>query len=175
MKLEHQFILFFLPACLLVGCHTGKETIRFSDEHTHPSVGFIQAAFPSSKKLDDQESLEIELAVYGYLLQRHFWDDNAYSAVFLQSEDAEVNALIKKFPNHIPPIRTSDRAELKPNRAPVDRDTGRPAMLLSVDALDPADNSVEAVGKWYAGDAVAGFYTFSLRKIGGDWVIAAVK
>jgi len=93
----------------------------------------------------------------------------------LQGEDDEVDALIKRFPNHVPPIKTSDRAELVPNHTPIDKDTGRPAMIFSVDALDPADDTVEAVGKWYAGGAVSGFYTFSLKKSGDAWVIESFK
>jgi hypothetical protein len=65
--------------------------------------------------------------------------------------------------------------ELSPNRTPIDKDTGRPAMILSVDALDPVDDTVEAVGKWYAGGAVSGFYTFVLEKNGGDWVIESSR
>jgi hypothetical protein len=86
-----------------------------------------------------------------------------------------VNAVIKQYPHHIPPVKTSDRAQLLPNRTPVDKDTGRPAMILSVDALDPEGATVLAVGRWYAGGAVTGFYTFALKKDGEDWVIESVK
>lgn len=48
-------------------------------------------------------------------------------------------------------------------------------MILSVDTLDPEDGTVEAVGRWFAGDAVTGFYTFELKKIGGKWRIQSVK
>ena len=93
----------------------------------------------------------------------------------MQGNDTEVEALIKQFPNHVPPIKTSDHADLRPNRAPVDRQTGKPAIIFSVDALDPVDDTVQAIGRWYAGGAVSGFYTFNLRKIGGDWVIDNMK
>jgi hypothetical protein len=86
-----------------------------------------------------------------------------------------VDAIIKKFPKHVPPIKMSDRAELHPNRTPIDRDTGRPAMILSVEALDPAGDKVDAIGRWYAGGAVSGFYTFALRKSGGNWVVESVR
>jgi hypothetical protein len=91
----------------------------------------------------------------------------------LQGED--VDALTKQFPNHIPPIKTSDRAELIPNHTPIDKDTGRPAIILSVDALDPVNDTVEALGKWYAGGAVSGFYTFSLHRFGDTWMIEGFK
>ena len=48
-------------------------------------------------------------------------------------------------------------------------------MILSVDALEPEGNTVEAIGKWYAGDAVTGHYTFSLKKVDGEWTIESVK
>ena len=117
----------------------------------------------------------MEVVVYAYLLQRHFWDDGEYSAIFLQGDDDEVGELIKEFPSHVPPIKPSYRADLKPNRTPVDKDTGKPAIILSVDTLDPVDDTVQAVGKWYAGGAVSGFYTINLRKRGDDWVVESAK
>ena len=48
-------------------------------------------------------------------------------------------------------------------------------MVFSVDALDPEDGTVEAIGRWFAGDAVTGFYTFQLKKSGEDWHIESVK
>jgi hypothetical protein len=173
--------LFFtmLCACLLAGCGTNKEKIIFNDNPTHPGIskneGVMAPVVPTRpKKLEYRDQFKIDVAVYGYLLQRHFWDDGEYSAIFLQGEDAEVDVLIKKFPDHIPPIKTSNRAELRPNRTPVDRDTGRPAMILSVEALDPTNETVEAIGSWYAGGAVSGFYGFELQKVGDDWIIQNV-
>jgi hypothetical protein len=169
MKLEFQLIV--LSAFLLAGCGTDQ----FKDERPQPQGRPVNSFVPSSKKLDKQDLFKIELAVYGSLLQRQFWDDNEYMAIFLQGEDDEVGALIKQFPNHVPPIKTSDHAELLPNRTPIDKDTGRPAMILSVDALEPMDDKVEAIGKWYAGGAVSGFYTFLLQKSGDDWVVESFK
>jgi hypothetical protein len=172
---KHQFIFTVLSICLLAGCSTNKETIQFSSEPAQPPDYLVETATPSPKKLDLQNLLKVQLAVYGYLLQRHFWNDHDYSAVFIQDDADRVEALIKKFPHHVPPIKTSDHAQLHPDRTPVDTDTGRPAMLLSVDALDLTGDTVEAIGRWYAGAAVSGFYTFSLRKIGDDWVIESVR
>jgi hypothetical protein len=174
MKWKSTIIFYALPVCLLAGCRTDKEIIQFSDQ-PQPPGGSAETTVPLLKKLGQQDLLQIEHAVYGYLLQRHFWDDNEYSAIFLKGENDGAGALIKEFPDHIPPVKSSNRAELLPNRTPVDKDTGRPAMVLSVDALDPVDDTVEAIGKWYAGGAVAGFYTFSLQKVSGDWVIISVK
>ena len=43
-------------------------------------------------------------AVYGYLLQQHFLNGGGYTAIFLEGSDAEVAALIRKFPDHVPPL-----------------------------------------------------------------------
>ena len=166
---------YVLTALLLAGCGTDKETLQFSDQRPQPQGRPVDSLVTNPKKLSKQELFQIDVAVYGYLLQRHFWDDHEYTAIFLQGEDDEVDALIKQFPNHIPPIKTSNHAELFPNRTPIDKDTGRPAMILSVDALDPVNDEVEAVGKWYAGGAVSGFYTFYLKKTDDAWVVVSAN
>jgi hypothetical protein len=168
-----------LPVLFLSGC-ANKEVIQFSPEHmatlgVRAEVTAPVNKSPEKQKLNNQDLFQVEVAIYSYLLQRHFWDDGDYSAIFLQGDDDEVAAIMKKFPNHVPPVKPSYRAELKPNRTPVDKETGKPAMILSVDTLDPEGDTVQAVGKWYAGGAVSGYYTFDLRKIGGDWEIQSVK
>lgn len=175
MKKESQFIFGLLFVLLLAGCSTNKEGIWFSsDEQLKPASS--PAPLPSPhQKLAKEDLSKVQVAIYGYLLQRHFLEDGEYSAVFVQGDDAEVAALIKQFPNHVPPIKPSDQADLRPNRTPLDRQTGKAAMIFSVDALDPVDDTVQAIGRWYAGGAVSGFYTFALRKTGGDWVIESAK
>jgi hypothetical protein len=172
---KRKFNFIILSAGLLAGCSANKASVHFSDEHLQRPADPIIGVAADSKKLGDQDLFKVELAIYGDLLQRHFWDDGGYSAVFVQGNDDEVAAVIKEFPKHVPPIKTSDHAQLLPNRTPVDKDTGKPAMILSVDALDPEGDTVEAIGKWYAGGAVTGFYTFSLKKSGDDWVIVSSK
>ena len=164
---------------LLSGC-ADQKPIQFSDQHMATLGSRAEAPSASPKKpeiqkLSKTDLFKVEVAVYHDLLQRHFWDNGEYSAVFLQGDDDEVDALIKEFPNHVPPIKRSSSADLRPNRTPMDKDTGKPAMILSVDTLDPVDNTVQAVGKWYAGGAVSGFYTFALKKDGADWVIESAK
>jgi hypothetical protein len=168
--MKWKFSPYILMAFLLAGCGTDKEASQLNDQRPQPQ-GRPEDSLVILKKLSKQESFQIDLAVYGDLLQRHFWDDHEYTVIFLQGEDDEVDALIKQFPNHVPPIKTSNHAELFPNRTPIDKDTGQPAMILSVDALDPVNDEVIAVGRWYAGEAVSGFYTFHLKKIDGSWVI----
>ena len=65
----------------------------------------------------------------------------------MEGDEDEVAALIVDVPNHNPPIKPSDRALLLPNCTPIDKDTGRPALVLSVDVLDPVDDTVAAIGK----------------------------
>jgi hypothetical protein len=173
MKRNYCFII--LSACLLAGCSAEKATIRFSDEHLQRPDDPVAGDAADQKKLSQQDLFKVQLAVYGDLLQRHFWDDGDYSAVFVQGTDDEVAAVIKQFPKHVPPVKTSDRVQLLPNRTPLDKDTGRPAMILSVDALDPEGDTVQAIGRWYAGGTVSGFYTFTLKKSGADWVIESFR
>ncbi len=177
MKKEFQFIFGLLFVGLASGCSTSGDRIEFiSDKPLKSTDSPVQAAIPAAPTMLAQQDLfKVQAAIYGYLLQRHFGDDGEYSAVFLQGDDAEVAALIKQFPNHVPPIKPSDQVELKPNRAPMDKQTGRPAIIFSVDSLEPADGTVQAIGRWYAGGAVSGFYTFALKKSGDDWVIESAK
>jgi hypothetical protein len=49
-------------------------------------------------------------------------------------------------------------------------------MILSAEVSEPnADDSVDALGRWYAGDAVTGFRAFNLKKADGEWQIVNVK
>ena len=168
-------IQFFFVLLFVAGCSTSKEKIVFSDENLQ-TRGTTQIAAPQPRQLAKPERFQVELAVFNYLLSRHFWDDGEYSAIFIQADDAEIKILSKKFPNHVPSIKPAYRAELRLGRTPLDMDTGRPAMILSVNVDEPnADDSVDALGKWFAGDAVTGFYTFELRKNNGEWEIESVK
>jgi len=178
MKSKTKMIFAALCAGWLSGCASNKEEITFSDERSPEptnAAATATAAPPKTTRLEKDDLLKVEMTVYGYLLQRHFWDAGEYSAVFVQADDAEVMAIRRTFPNHVPPIKAASRAELRPGRTPVDEDTGGPAMILSVDALEPEGDTVEAIGRWYAGDAVTGHYTFSLKNVNGEWMIASVK
>jgi hypothetical protein len=175
-KIVKKTIRFFFVLLLASGCHIANEKIVFSDESVSSAAVTNAVASPQPKKLERADELKIREIVFGYLLSRHFWDDGDYSAIFLQGKDDEVDALIKKFKNHVPPIKPSSLADLPPNRTPLEKDTGGRAMILSVDVGEPnADDSVDALGKWYAGGAVTGFYTFVLKKSGGDWTIESVR
>lgn len=147
--------------CLLAGCAS----------HRH---GNMRSEAPP-QKLKDTDAFKIDEAVYGYLLQRHFCDNGEYTAIFLQGEDAEVDVIRRDFPNQVPPIKSGKRAKLHPNRTPIDRDTDKPAMILGVDASEPVNDTVEAIGTWYAGGAASGHYTFSLKKVNGEWMIESVQ
>ena len=49
-------------------------------------------------------------------------------------------------------------------------------MILSADVNEPnPDGSVDAVGRWYAGDAVTGFRAFHLEKAGDEWQITEAR
>jgi hypothetical protein len=48
-------------------------------------------------------------------------------------------------------------------------------MILGVEASEPVNGTVEAIGTWYGGGAVSGHYAFSLKKVNGEWMIENVK
>jgi hypothetical protein len=146
---------------LLAGCRTGKQTEESGGGH--------------SQNLESRDDFKIEMAVYGYLLEKHPWDNGEYTAIFLEGSDAWVTALIRKFPNHVPPIKPSSRVQLRPNQAPIDKDTGKPALILSAKAMDPTNDVSEAIGTWYAGEAVSGLSAFVLVKVDGEWTIQSAK
>ena len=162
-----------LLAALLAGC-ASNETITFTSAAKMPD--FTPANAAAAKSLAKADEDKIDLAVFSYLLDRHFWEDGDYTALFLQASDAVVDAMQKKYATHNPPIKASYHIDLRDNLSPRDRDTGKRVMILGVDANDPnADDTVDAIGRWYAGGAVQGFYTFTLKKVGDDWVIVEVR
>ena len=175
MKIKFQISFVALLSLAMTGC-ADKDPIQFSDEHMATLIARDKAPAASPKnpegnKLGKQDLSKVEVAVYRELLQRPLWEAGNYSAIFLQGDDAEVAALIKAFPNHVPPIKESSNADLRPKQAPLDKETGKPAIILSVETQEPADNTVQAVGKWFAGNAVSGSHVFVLRKSGDDWLV----
>jgi hypothetical protein len=172
--------LILLPAlslfCLLTGC-ISKEKIPFSDDAqmAREQAAVEAADEPKLQKLSPTDEWQVETIVYGALLERDFWNANQYTAVFLQGADDEVARLQRKFPDHNPPIKASDHATLAPHQPPIDKDTGRPAMILSVETGAPIGDTVVAVGKWYAGDAMTGSSEFVLKKTGDNWEIQNTK
>jgi len=172
-----HFIPVLLLALAVAGCATDREKIVLLSDNNLPKRirNDLPPGPPPKKTLEQMDRTKVDLEIFGWLLQRNFGDDGAYSAIFLQAEEAETAVLMKHFPGHVPPIKPLQEVELRPGKSPLDRETGRSAMILSVDALDPEDDTVEAIGKWFAGDAVTGFYTFTLRKSGEEWHIESVK
>jgi hypothetical protein len=174
MKIKCYFSI-FIAILTMTGCTAGREKITFSSESlpAQPQADSIPSP-PKIKGLEKEELEKIEVVVFSYLLQKHFGDDE-FSAIFLETTDAETSVLAKKFPKHIPPIKTLWHAQIRPNRSPLDRDTSRPAIIFNVNALESENGTVEAIGRWFAGDARAGFYIFELRKSGDDWLIKSMK
>jgi hypothetical protein len=172
-KLIGSLLLAAALASLTSGCRTEKEDIQFTDDASMPMLETNAVATTTKPaSLTKAEEVQIELAVFGNLLTRHFWEDGDYTAIFLRADDDEVAALQKKFPGRKPPIKESYRADLQPNMSPRDKDTGKSAMILSVDIDDPdPDGTVTAIGKWFAGGAVTGFYSYQFKKNADDWVL----
>lgn len=171
-----KILLMSALLALAAGCVANKERIVFSDDADIRAAAVSAAVPPAQKKLDRADELKIEQLIFGYLLERHFWDQADYSAVFLQADDAQVSAMMRLYPNHLPPIKQSYHALVQAHRTPVDKDTNKPAMILSADINEPnMDDSVDAIGRWYAGDAVTGFRAFDFKKVDGEWRIATVQ
>jgi hypothetical protein len=174
MKVKNQLCLGLLV--VVTGCAAHKDKIIFSDSADVRAETASALVQPTQRKLAKADELKVEQLVFSYLLERPFWDLADYSAVFLSADEAQVAELAKKYPGHNPPIKQSSHASLPSHRSPMDRDTKKPAMILSVEVNEPnADDSVDVLGRWYAGDAVAGFRAFNLKKVDGDWQIVNVK
>lgn len=172
--MKKQFFGAGLLVLLATGCASNDEPIVFSSEAKMPAAATAPAS--TSKFLSRDDEHAIDLVVFGYLLDRHFWEDGNYTALFVQADDVVVETLMKKYPNHVPLIKQSYHIDLRLSQSPLDKDTGKPVMILGADVSDPnADGTVDVIGRWYAGGAVQGFYTFSLKKTGEDWTIASVK
>ena len=150
--------------CLLAGCASHQ-----------PATAAKGKASSASQKFEASDDFKIETAVYGYLLEKHPWDNDQYAAIILRGTDSRVAALIKKLPNHLPPLKPVSRAQLRSGQTPIDRDTGKPAMVLSAKAMDPTNGVSEAVGTWYGGEDASGLYAFVLVEVNGEWTIQGVK
>ena len=136
--------------------------------YSRPPAG----GFPQFETTDE---FQIEAIVYGYLLKRDFWKGGDFSAIFLIGSDAEVAAIRRRFPNHVPRIKPSDRVRLYEASSPIDKETGRPAMLLAAIVSEPEGDRAEAIGTYFAGPMVSGKYVFTLMKVGAAWRIESVK
>ena len=159
---------------LLTGCATDSEDIKFSGEKNlpPPATNSPATVLLKNNSLPVAEEQKIQAAVFSSLLTRHFWDDAGFTAVFLQADDEVVATLQKKFHDRQPPIKETSRISLLPGFPPRDKDTALAAIILSAEVNDPEpDGSVNVVGKWDAGGAVTGFYSYRLLKTGDDWTI----
>ena len=176
MKIKIIFpILSALMLCMC-GCAYlyDPQKIEFPSEALVPPMPADPAPIGGSK-LAKAEIAQIESAVLENLLQRHLGDDGSYSAVFLHASQATTDALMKKFPNHVPPIKNVWHLEMRDAQSPLDQDTLRPALVLSVETLEPENDIVQTIGRWDGGAAVKGFHTFDLQKNNGVWFVANVK
>ncbi|HTL71945.1 MAG TPA: hypothetical protein VL863_01485 [bacterium] len=174
MRLKLQFLNAGLFALLVSGCVSNDEPIVFVSAPTIPAS--VTQSTPAIIGLSTEEEQKVDLIVFGYLLDRHLWEDGDCTALFVQADDVVVDALIKKYPTHVPPIKQSSQIDLRSSQSPLDKDTGKPAMILGADVGDlKPDGSLDVTGRWYAGGEMQGRLTFSLKKTGADWTIVSVK
>jgi hypothetical protein len=159
------------PAFFLAGCAADKTPV-FISAASVPTLSAKPVSTPTVTGLSKDDETKIELEVFRTLLTRHLWDESGITAIFIEADDSEIAQLRKEFPGIIPPIKLSDRIDLSSRSTPLDKDTGKRAVILSVELSSlAADGSVPATGKWYSGSANAGFYSFVLKKNGDDWQI----
>ena len=118
---------------------------------------------------------EIEAAVYGYLLEKRPWGSGEYAVIFLGGNEARVAALTRKFPHHVPPLKPASRAQISSNQTPMDKDTGKPGLILTAKAVDPTNDVSEAIGTWNGGGDASGLSAFVLMKVDGEWTIKSVQ
>ena len=169
------FLLSLTAFLLVTGC-ASQVTIPLNDEAQIVQLMRSETSVLSVKKrLQPAELVIIEREIFVWLLTHVVDNDSRYSAVFLQTDEAATVSLLKQFPNHIPSIKQLWHLETRPGQSPLDKDTSRPAILLSTDVMEPENGTIDALGKWFAGDAEAGFRTFELGKNGGKWKIQSVK
>jgi hypothetical protein len=137
--------------------------------------GVVQLGVISSPRSQEKDESKIEEAVYSYLLEKDCWNSGEYTAVFLKARDTEVAALVRKFPNHVPTLKTSDRVRMYEASSPMDKETGRPAIVLAAIASEPEGDHAQALGTYFAGPMVSGKYVFQLTKMNGTWAIESVR
>lgn len=173
MKLKFLNSGAVLGILLTSGC--GKdEPIYFASEARIPAS--VAAASTASHVLSKSDEEKIDRVVLGYLLDRQVSTNASCSAIFLQADDEVVREMMRKYPDHNPPIKENSRIDLHSKLSPLDKDTGKPAMILGVDAGEPdSDGTIQVIGRWYAGVSAQGYYTFTLKKTGDDWPVVSVK
>ena len=162
-----------MPLLLTAGCAPEEPVVLYSE----PRIPAFSSKPPViAKSLSKDEEKKIQTVIYGYLLEKHPWEGGDYSALFLQADDDVVEGFIKKFPDHVPPIKQSSHIDLRLTQSPRDKDTGKPALILGADVGDlKEDGSVDVTGRWDAGSSVKGSYSFLMKKSGDDWSISNVK
>lgn len=168
MKTNKLVLLLILPVALAAGCASNERVTFFSEAKPPPPPDA-----PSFRGgLTKEDDKNIQSLVFANLLDRQVWGAGNYSALFLQADDDVVDAFIRKYPSHIPPIKPSRNIDLRSNQSPVDKETGQPVMILGADLGEPeADGTVLVTGRWYAGGATQGTKVFKLQKTGSAWAI----
>ncbi len=172
-KILPVLLIIALPALLLVGCYS-RENPAFQSAGLVPTLPGSSVAPHASRVagLSRDDETRIEMQVFRTLLAKDPWNGNGLTALFLQADDAEVSQLRTEFPGIIPPIKLSNRVDLSNKNEPLDRDTGKPALILSVEISRlNQDGSVPATGKWFGAGANTGLITYVLKKNGDNWEI----
>lgn len=162
------FLLPVLVISLLTGCAHHYPEIVFVSQTRMAQPDSIEP--PKKPALSAEEIRRIEQLVFERLLNGHFGDDGSYTAVFLQADESQTKVLKEKFAKHQPPVKQLWHSDIRAGFTPLDKDTGQPAIIFSCEIGEPEGGSLTALARWYAGEAVKGFYLITFRQTSHGWV-----
>ena len=85
MKTNIQFLAAVVPFLMAAGCATDHEPVYFASAAKLPATP--PDAYAPAKGLPKADERRIQMVVFGYLLDRHFWDDANHTAIFVQADE----------------------------------------------------------------------------------------
>ena len=171
MMKNSLFLLLLLVTSLVTSCARHyPEIVLLSERPTaHPD----SMRPPMKPSLSATQIRQIEQVVFERLLNGHFGDDGSYTAVFLQADESQTKVLQEKFPQHQPTIKQLWHADIRAGFTPLDKDTGKPAIIFSCEIGEPDGSWLTALARWYAGEAVKGFYLVTFHQNSQGWSVVA--
>jgi hypothetical protein len=162
-----------LLLCALAGCAHLSE-VEVAALNGGEARALAEESPMGRPKRSAAEETQMAGMVYANLLARRNFADGEYSAIFVKGSAAEVAALMRQFPNHIPKIKPLARLQLVPNRTPIDLDTGKSAVLLGVSVGEAEEDRAEAVATVNAGPLMSSTLIFGLRRVKGQWGVESI-
>ena len=100
MKTINLAALVVLAGCL-AGCVSDKDEIVFTAVPPPYNSEGSQQLVPAVPKLTQEAEGQIEMRVFSYLVEHHFWDDKVYSAIFVQADEKNTPTILLQSKNPI--------------------------------------------------------------------------